>query len=81
MVAKIPAGSEVIFLFGEIDCREGILVAVEKLRYRDLDHGIEVAQKIYMAKMSELAKKRRLRIYVHPVPHKTVVVTVICSNT
>ena len=56
VVSKIPIGSEVIFLFGEIDCREGILLAVEKLRYRDLEHGIDVAQTIYIDKMRELAR-------------------------
>ena len=32
-VADIPSGADVVFIFGEIDCREGILVAVEKDRY------------------------------------------------
>ncbi|GMF19376.1 unnamed protein product [Phytophthora lilii] len=32
-VASIPSKSRVIFLFGEIDCREGILEAVEKCKY------------------------------------------------
>ena len=30
MVNKIPIGASIVMLFGEIDCREGILVAVEK---------------------------------------------------
>ena len=36
----IPRGATVLFVLGEIDCREGILVAVEKLRYPDVDAGI-----------------------------------------
>ena len=32
VVKHIPDGSDVILLFGEIDCREGILLAVEKGR-------------------------------------------------
>lgn len=38
---KIPEGSAVIFVFGEIDCREGILVAVEKMRYASVEEGME----------------------------------------
>lgn len=69
VVSKIPKGAEVIFLFGEIDCREGIFVAVERLKYRDLEHGIDVAQDIYLKKMKELQRTQRFsRIYVHPVP-------------
>lgn len=30
---RIPKGSEIIMLFGEIDCREGLLVSVERCRY------------------------------------------------
>lgn len=33
VLAAIPPRSRVIFLFGEIDCREGILSAVEKCKY------------------------------------------------
>jgi len=32
-VALIPDGSEVVFLFGEIDCREGLVISVERCRY------------------------------------------------
>lgn len=33
VLASIPPRSKVVFLFGEIDCREGILNAVEKCKY------------------------------------------------
>lgn len=33
VLATIPPHARVIFLFGEIDCREGILSAVEKCKY------------------------------------------------
>ena len=29
----IPDGVDVVIVLGEIDCREGVLVAVEKLKY------------------------------------------------
>ena len=41
VVKKIPDGSAVVFMFGEIDCREGLLVAVEKLRYDTILQGAE----------------------------------------
>jgi hypothetical protein len=31
-VSHLPAGSEVVLLLGEIDCREGLLTAVEKMK-------------------------------------------------
>lgn len=31
---EIPNGAQVVFLFGEIDCREGILLAIEKCKYK-----------------------------------------------
>lgn len=33
LICTVPPKSKVIFLFGEIDCREGLLLAVEKCRY------------------------------------------------
>lgn len=33
-IDSVPQCSQVIMLFGEIDCREGILVSVEKGRYQ-----------------------------------------------
>ena len=41
VMAKVPNGSAVVFILGEIDCREGILVAVEKLRYETPEAGVE----------------------------------------
>jgi hypothetical protein len=29
----VPPKSKVVFLFGEIDCREGLLIAIEKCFY------------------------------------------------
>ena len=55
-------------VFGEIDCREGILVAVERLMYRDLTEGIDVAQNHYLKMLKRLQKMREFQIFVHPVP-------------
>ena len=34
----VPEGSDIIFLLGEIDCREGFLVSVEKCKYEVISH-------------------------------------------
>lgn len=41
VVEQIPNGSAVVFMFGEIDCREGILLAVNKMRYDTVKSGVE----------------------------------------
>jgi hypothetical protein len=66
-ISSIPDNEQVVFMFGEIDCREGIWLAVEKCRYKDIDHGIEVAIDIYLKKLQEIQRKHGFDIYVHPV--------------
>eukprot|EP01114_Cavostelium_apophysatum_P020245 TRINITY_DN673_c0_g1_i1.p1 TRINITY_DN673_c0_g1~~TRINITY_DN673_c0_g1_i1.p1 ORF type:complete len:210 (+),score=50.56 TRINITY_DN673_c0_g1_i1:48-677(+) len=67
VIKTIPDGSDVIFMFGEIDCREGLLISVEKCRYKDLDEGAEFSVKIYVDIMLKLAEKRGFTIFVHPI--------------
>ena len=64
----IPDGADVVFLFGEIDCREGILVAVEKGRYPSLAAGMEATMAHFFAAVEELRVKRKLnRVFIHPI--------------
>ena len=35
-------------MFGEIDCREGLLLAVDKLKYLDMDAAMRALADIYM---------------------------------
>ena len=65
---SIPDGSPVVFIFGEIDCREGLLVAVERMRYPDLEAGVAHTVKIYVDTLKGLAQARKLKVLVHPVP-------------
>ncbi|CAM9706004.1 unnamed protein product [Scytosiphon promiscuus] len=67
VMAKIPKGSSVVFVLGEIDCREGILVAVEKLRYDTPEEGVKHTIGIFIKVAEALAKERKLKIFVHPV--------------
>jgi tetratricopeptide (TPR) repeat protein len=64
----IPPKATVLFLLGEIDCREGILVAVEKLRYASVEEGIRHTAAIFVDVASRLARHKQWRALVHPVP-------------
>jgi len=66
-ISAIPNGSECLFIFGEIDCREGLVVCVEKCRYDDIEEGAAVTIKIYLDALTKLIKDKDLTIYVHPV--------------
>jgi len=67
-ISSIPDGADVVFVFGEIDCREGLLVAVERAHYTDVNHGTSVVVEIYVDALVKVAKERPLRLLVHPVP-------------
>ena len=62
----IPAGADVIMMFGEIDCREGILFAVEKCRYPTIEAGMQATIDIYLNKLLELQQDKHWTVYVHP---------------
>lgn len=64
---SIPNGSSVVFVFGEIDCREGILMAVEKCKYENLEEGITVSIGHYLKALHKKAREKNLRAYIHPV--------------
>ena len=67
-VKAIPRGSTVIFCFGEIDCREGLLKAVARCKYDSLQEAISASINIYIETLSELAWTYWFKILVHPVP-------------
>jgi tetratricopeptide (TPR) repeat protein len=64
----IPQKATVLFLLGEIDCREGILVAVEKMRYESVEEGIKHTASIFVDVAARLARHKRWKVLVHPVP-------------
>jgi len=64
---SLPEGSEIIFGFGEIDCREGILMAVEKCKYENVEEGIKVAIEHYLKALAKWGKLKKLKIYIQPV--------------
>ncbi|KAJ4457598.1 hypothetical protein PAPYR_6836 [Paratrimastix pyriformis] len=69
LVDAIPEGSEVLFVLGEIDCREGLLSAVQKGRYPTLQHAIRTLVDLHLHIMGAVCQRRYLtRGYVMPVP-------------
>lgn len=65
VLASIPDGSDVVMLFCEIDCREGLLLAVERCKYPSLTKAIEVVVGIYMDVLRRLRDKHKLRVGFH----------------
>lgn len=67
--ATLPKGATAVVLFGEIDCRESLLLCVERARYESIEEGARVVIDIYVNALLELARSRSLaRVCVHPVP-------------
>ena len=62
-LSSLPTGSNVIFMFGEIDCREGLLVAVERCLYKDLEEGINTTVDIYIKTLKQVMKKYKFKVY------------------
>lgn len=67
VIQSIPKGSDVILLFGEIDCREGLLLAVEKFKYPSIEKGMEYVIDVYIEKIKESIKKYQFNTFIHPV--------------
>ncbi|KAK3088149.1 hypothetical protein FSP39_015394, partial [Pinctada imbricata] len=66
-ISQIPSASEVIFCFGEIDCREALLLCVEKGKYDTLESAMDKLIDIYVELLMGLREKYHWKIYVHPV--------------
>ncbi|POM78678.1 Hypothetical protein PHPALM_3765 [Phytophthora palmivora] len=67
VVDNIPRNSRVIFLFGEIDCREGILDAVEKCKYETVEEGMNHTIGIFMDVLADVVEKYAFEVFIHPV--------------
>jgi hypothetical protein len=69
VVFALPDRADVLFLFGEIDCREGILKAIEKGLYPSIPDAIKVLLTIYFNQIEIVRKIKHLNlILIHPVP-------------
>ena len=68
IINSIPDKSTVIFILGEIDCREGILSAYEKCKYATYEEGVRCTANIYLNSLKSLKEKKKFNILIHPVP-------------
>jgi tetratricopeptide (TPR) repeat protein len=64
-ISMIPKGSNIVMMFGEIDTREGILLAVEKLKYENVEEGVAFVIDIYLSVLNDL--KSKFNLIIHPV--------------
>jgi hypothetical protein len=67
VVPSAPAGSKIIMMFGEIDCREGFLVSVQKCRYDNLEAAALVTINIYIDALLKLQREKHYELFIHPV--------------
>ncbi len=67
LLRSVPDGADVIFVIGEIDCREGILVGVQKDSYESVRQGMESTITHFAQTLPNLIKQRKMRISIHPV--------------
>ncbi|GBG25852.1 Hypothetical Protein FCC1311_020712 [Hondaea fermentalgiana] len=74
LIKLIPDGSVVIFCFGDMDCREGLLNSVRKDEHESVLDAIETCVTFYITKMIQLSRKNGFIPLVHPVPPATPVV-------
>jgi tetratricopeptide (TPR) repeat protein len=66
-VRTIPRGSDVIFMVGEIDCREGLLIALERDLYPGIEAEIVATVKIFIDVLKDLMKRHKFKVFVHPI--------------
>eukprot|EP00913_Durusdinium_trenchii_P009316 g8754.t1 len=65
----IPIETPVMFLLGEIDCREGVLTTVQKGKYTSFDDALRTIVNVYLDVLVQVRRKLTSnRIFVHPVP-------------
>ncbi|GMH33936.1 hypothetical protein BSKO_01770 [Bryopsis sp. KO-2023] len=66
-IKKLPDRAQVIMMFGEIDCRDGIMLAVEKCKYDSEAEAIETTVDIYIKLLLRLIRERHFEIFIHPI--------------
>jgi hypothetical protein len=59
---------QVIVLVGEIDCREGFLVALERDYYDTIEEAMTATIQPFIALLKTIQANRKFKIYIHPIP-------------
>jgi hypothetical protein len=52
----------VVFLIGEIDCREGLLLAFERDHYTSLKEGMERTIDVFVAALVKIIAKKKFNV-------------------
>ena len=58
---------KVVFIFCEIDCREGMAMALERGKYGTIDEAADVITEIYVCVLRKMVMQYNFKVYVHPV--------------
>ena len=70
-IPSTPPPAALLFCFGEIDCREGLLQATEKAKYPTIEAAIDACVTVYLKQMVAVAKEKGVRLgarlWVQPV--------------
>merc|ERR1712130_1098947 len=56
-ITSLPAGADVVLILGEIDCREGILKAVQKGRYASIHEAVVSLVDLYVKVVQEVRRR------------------------
>eukprot|EP00931_Biecheleriopsis_adriatica_P068300 TRINITY_DN42275_c0_g1_i1.p1 TRINITY_DN42275_c0_g1~~TRINITY_DN42275_c0_g1_i1.p1 ORF type:complete len:905 (-),score=230.45 TRINITY_DN42275_c0_g1_i1:49-2763(-) len=72
-ISSLPKGAPVIFVLGEIDCREGILRAVQQGKHSSIEAALRAVVEVYFEVLKQVRKKLpSSQIFIHPVPNVLV---------
>ena len=63
----IDQPSIVLFVFGEIDCREGLLNAMEAAKYDSLNAAISLCVDVYVQYVVSFAQRNECIAFIHPI--------------
>lgn len=63
VIQRIPTESTVIFMFGEIDCREGMLLAVERYYYDTLHDAMMTTIGCFVSTLKKVLAKKKFKVH------------------
>ena len=67
VVESIPDNSTVIFIIGEIDCKEGIYHTLQKCKFNTEQEAIKTTADILLNKLKTLKVTRDFKCLIHPI--------------
>mmetsp|Transcript_19973 Transcript_19973/g.47570 ORF Transcript_19973/g.47570 Transcript_19973/m.47570 type:complete len:566 (+) Transcript_19973:89-1786(+) len=59
-----PGTKEAIFVCGEIDCREGVMGAVEKSKYNSVQEAVDKTSEVYLQALEALSAEYEVKLHV-----------------